>query len=638
MEELTIEPIKATTANEEQSNDAQMDSNVLSELDHIETTQNIEQTEEEHSDETENAGDSITQEDEKRFKLMSRENLLNELKKIIGENKIIEAKQLIALIRLNFINQSNVLKKELLNKFIESGGAKDDFNYEIDAIEQEFYDIHNAIKKEYQKIKDQQEQIKSDNLKKKQEVLNKLKELIESEESLKTTYDEFKNLQDKWKDIGQVPRQEINNLWQSYNFLVEKFFDKVKINRELRDLDMKKNLEAKIALCEKVEELLLEDSINKSFKLLQEYHDQWRETGPVSTDKKDELWERFKTASDKINAKRKKYYDDLQEAQEQHLLAKMALCEKIEELLNKECNTIKNYNETTKEIDEMLNLWKGIGKAAPTKNDEVWTRFKSSINDFFDKKKDFFKKLKDEQLENYNQKLNLCIEAEAIAEREDWKKATQELLKLQEEWKKIGPVSQKLSDKIWKRFRAACDKFFENKAAFFKNAKSDQTKNLEAKTTLLEEIENAEFGAEHTENLDKLKEFQRRWMEIGFVPMTEKERLQTAYRTAINALLDKLDILPEELRSNAFAGKLSSFANKIAETGNKLIDKEILNMKHKSSKIKEEILLLENNIHFISKSKNADILRQEVEHKIQSLKQEIALIDAKIKMAQKQQN
>ena len=280
-------------------------------------------------------------------------------------------------------------------------------------------------------------------------IIEELKNLVNSNETLKKTYDEFRALQDKWKEIGQVPMTEVSNLWNSYHFFVEKFYDKVKINRELRDLDLKKNLESKLELCAKAEELLTEKSLTKAFKLLQKYHDEWKEIGPVPQDKKEEIWERFKNTTDKINQIRRDHYSKIQEEQQANYNAKVAICEKIESLLAEPINSISAYQKKTDEVNKLFNEWKEIGSAQKKQNDEVWERFKSSMDTFFKNKKQHFSDMKSQQMENYNKKLQLCAEAEKLLESKEWNKDAERMRKLQEEWKSIGPVPKRHSEKLW---------------------------------------------------------------------------------------------------------------------------------------------------------------------------------------------
>jgi hypothetical protein len=484
---------------------------------------------------------------------------------------------------------------------------------------------------EKRRLREEEERLRQENLKLKLVALEDLRKLIDSEESLKTTYDEFKKLQEKWREIGAVPKNEVNNLWQNYHFLVEKFFDKVKINKDLRDLDLKKNLESKIELCEKAEELLLEPSINKSFKLLQEYHDKWKEIGPVPADKKDEIWERFKVASDAINQKRRELYETQQANAEQNYLAKQALFERVKDLLERPLESINQWNKANDEINEILNLWKKIGRAVATKNEEIWGDFKKLLNVFFERKRLYFSQVKDVQLENLNRKIELCIQAEALAVQEDFKNVTKEILALQNEWKTIGPTAKKHTDKIWKRFRAACDKFFEKKNSFYKESRGKENENLKLKEELINEVKSANFAdTEKAQQLQAIKDFQKRWMNIGHVPLKDKDKLYNEFRGAINTLMDSLNIMPGELRASEFARKFTNIQN--PEDANALSNKDVFSLQNKIAKMRDDILLWENNLGFFSKSKNADILKKEVEEKILRAKQELALLEAKMKI------
>ena len=370
----------------------------------------------------------------------TKEELAAMLEEIVQEPDVMKIKDQVTAIRVHFMK----LNKEDMDKefeaFLEDGGDKDTYQHVMDDAERRFnaaFGIFKANRAKQNELIDAQ---KAENLAQKNAILEELKQLIASEDTLKKTYDDFRALQEKWKTIGQVPATENANLWNTYHFLVEKFFDKVNINRELRDLDMKKNLDAKILLCEKAEELLDEKSMSKAFKALQKLHEEWKEIGPVPQDKKDEIWERFKSATDKINAIRREHYSKIQEEQNANLETKTALCEKAEELLNEEFNSISLWQKKSTELSELFKLWKTVGPAAKKQNEEIWTRFKGAMDAFFAKKKDFFANLKDKQTENLERKINLCIEAEALQDSTEWKKATDRFKKIQEEWKTIGPV------------------------------------------------------------------------------------------------------------------------------------------------------------------------------------------------------
>ncbi|MBO4488788.1 MAG: DUF349 domain-containing protein [Bacteroidales bacterium] len=468
------------------------------------------------------------------------------------------------------------------------------------------------------------------NLEAKNQILESLKNLIETESHLKTLNDKFKELQEQWKSIGPVPQTESSTLWQNYHFYVEKFFDILRINKEMRTLDLKKNLESKVELCEKAESLLLNDSINQSFRDLQALHEQWKEIGPVPEEKKEEIWERFKAASDQINQRRKDYYDKLFAEEQNNYNAKVVLCEQAEEIVAKNTESVKDYNEVSDKLTELLNMWKTLGPAPAKLNDEIWNRFKSTLDKFFGQKKEYFQQIKDSQMQNYNQKLNLAIQAEGIADRTDWKEATNDILKLQTEWKSIGATPRKYSDQIWKRFRAACDKFFEAKANYFNNIQDIEAENLKKKEELIQKILTHEFSDDRNANMEVIKQYQNEWLEIGFVPKKEKDRIYTEYRAALDQRFAELKISASDLKNNRFRNKIDNILNN--PNADRIIDKEKSFLKNKLQKLKEDIILWENNLGFFSNSKNAEIITAEFRKKIESAKEEIKDLEYKIRM------
>ncbi|MDD4214764.1 MAG: DUF349 domain-containing protein, partial [Bacteroidales bacterium] len=373
------------------------------------------------------------------FTELSREELVSKLEELVQSNEISKIKARVAGIKVVYLRRTKAEKQAAMDKYLADGGNKEDYIQPADTLEERFKNAFDIYKEKKVHDDARQERAKLENLEQKKQILEEIKQLISSEESLKKTYDEFKILQEKWKQIGQVPRNEIESLWNNYHYLVDKFFEKVKIGKELKDLDLKKNLEQKILLCEKVEELLFEKSITKSFKLLQKYHDEWKEIGPIPQDKKDEIWERFKTVSDKINQARREYYSKLQSEQEANLLAKTALCEKMEAINAGEIATGNDWKAKTAEVLEMQELWDSIGRTPAKFNDEIWERFRSAVNLFYNNKNEFFSQLKEQQITNYNLKLGLCVQAEAVVNNSNWKQSTAEILNLQQEWKKIGP-------------------------------------------------------------------------------------------------------------------------------------------------------------------------------------------------------
>lgn len=537
----------------------------------------------------------------------SKEELAAMLEEIVNEPDVAKIKDQVTAIRVRFMK----LNKEDLDKemeaFLEGGGDKESYQHELDEAEKRFNTAFGIFKANRAKQNELMDAQKVENLAQKKAILEELKQLIASEETLKKTYDDFRALQEKWKGIGQVPATENANLWNTYHFLVEKFFDKVNINRELRDLDMKKNLDAKIVLCERAEELLNEKSMAKAFKELQKLHEEWKEIGPVPQDKKDEIWERFKAATDKINAIRREHYAQIQEEQNANLVTKTALCEKAEELLAEELTSINAWQKKSNDFSELFKVWRTVGPAAKKQNEEIWARFKGSMDTFFAKKKEFFAGLKDRQSENLERKINLCIQAEGLQESTEWKKATEQFKKIQEEWKTIGPVPKRHADKIWKRFRAACDTFFNRKAEHFGGLKEEEAANLAAKQALIEEIKAYEIKPNRNENMDAIKAFQKRWIEIGHVPMKHKDSINSEYRQAVDALFDKMRINQLEVTTNE-----SNLANRI-------------------QKLRDEIAVLENNIGFFSNSKNSELMKAEYEKKINKAKTDLKVLEAKLK-------
>lgn len=563
---------------------------------------------------------------------LNKLQLVEMLEELVQDSDVQNIKNKVAAIRLHF----NKLNKEdmdnELEKFLQGGGEADSFQHVEDPVEQRFNAAFGIFKNNRAKQNEDLEKQKQDNLAKKQGILDELKEIIASEESLKKTYDDFRALQDRWKEIGPVPAADNANLWNNYHFLVEKFFDKVRIGRELRDLDMKKNLDAKIELCEKAEELLDEKSITKAFKALQKLHEDWKEIGPVPQDKKDEIWERFKAATDKINAIRREHYAKIEEEQTANLEAKKALCEKAEEIVGEDYPSVNAWQKKSTELSEIFGVWKTVGPAGKKENEEIWQRFRGAMDSFFAKKKAFFAGLKDRQTENLERKTQLCLEAEALMESTEWKNATEQMKKLQEEWKTIGPVPKRHTDKIWKRFRAACDTFFTRKNEHFSGRRTEEDANLAAKRALLDEIKAFELGTNRNENMDAIKAFQKRWIEIGYVPMKHKDAINKEYRELIDGLFDTMRKNQNEASTNEFREMMESWkddpnaGDRVRREGNKL--------QTRIQKLRDEIAVLENNIGFFAKSKNAELMRAEYEKKINKAKEDLKVLEEKLKIAE----
>ncbi len=571
---------------------------------------------------------------------------VDELEKLVVERNFNIIKQRVGVIRakaLEFLRESRrarLAEFEAAKAAAEAAAAElpegqeapamPEFNNEPDELEKRFNTAFQTFKDNKAAFIEELEQQKTKNLELKNNIIEGLKRLLETESNLKVLNDQVKEFQEQWKAVGPVPQAESTNLWQNYHFYIEKFFDIVRMNREMRMLDYKKNLESKLQICEKAESLLLNDSINQSFNELQELHRQWKEIGPVPDDKKEEIWERFKTASDQINQRRREHYDKLFAEEQNNYNAKVVLCEQAEELVAKPVEQVSEYNEISDKLNELFSLWKTLGPAPAKLNDEIWMRFKSNLDKFFQQKKEYFQQIKDTQMQNYNQKLNLAIQAEGIADRTDWKQATDEILALQTEWKSIGATPRKYSDQVWKRFRAACDKFFEAKAKFFNTVQGEESENLQKKEELIQKILGYEFGEDRNANLDAMKAFQKEWLEIGFVPRADKDRIYTEYRNAINKRFAELKVSADDMRQNRYQSRINDIMRN--PNADKLIDKEKNFLTTKLARLKDDIVLWENNLGFFSNSKNAEILTAEFRKKIESAKKEVADLEYKIKM------
>ena len=556
----------------------------------------------------------------------SQVELINAFRDILDNQSelSLHVKDEIEVIKAVFYKNLNESIEAAKDEFIEKGGVKEEFVAEQDPYENDIKDLlkrYRQIRIEFNK---KLEAEKEDNLKLKYEVIENIKALINNEESINKTFNEFRDLQRQWRDIGLVPQSKMKNLWDTYHFHVENFYNYIKINKELRDLDLKKNLETKIRLCERAEELLVEPSIIKAFNTLQKYHERWREIGPVPIENKDDIWERFKTATAKINKKHQEFFEERKVDQKKNLEAKTALCEKVEEILTQDIGTHKEWDEKSRELIELQKVWRTIGFAPRKDNNKIYERFRTSCDKFFDAKREFYSKNKELQQNNLQLKIDMCVEAEALKDSDDWKKTSQDLIKLQRKWKEVGPVPRKNSDIVWKRFRAACDYFFEKKSEHFSSMDSEQVENLKLKEDLVSEVENFKPLENVEENLKILRGFQRRWTEIGHVPFKKKDDVQNKYREAINKLFDELNLDEEKRNLLKFRTKMNTFSE--SNRGQNKMRMEREKYMSKLKQLESDLVLLDNNIGFFAKSKNAESLIADVK-KIEFIKEKIRVID-----------
>lgn len=505
-----------------------------------------------------------------------------------------------------------------------------------------FAELERGFKELYQSYKTTRtsfiqniEKQKDENLRIKLEIIDELKALLEKQEDLNHTFPTFRELQNKWKATGPVPQAANKDVWESYQFSIEKFYDFVKINNELRDLDLKKNLEIKNDLCLKAEELINENNVVDAFRKLQKLHEEWRELGPVPKELREEIWERFKKATSSINKRQQEFFERLKEDQRHNLELKDAICEKAEAIAALENIDGKDWNNLSKQIENLQAEWKNIGFASRKENQKIYDRFRAACDKFYNSKRDYYSGFKVQMQDNLDKKLTLCEQAEALKSSTDWKKTTDQLINLQKKWKEIGPVARKQSDAVWKRFRAACDEFFENKSKHFSSVDESYEENLKKKLDLIQEINDYKPDSKTAENIEALKDFQARWSELGFVPIKEKERVQAAYRHAIDSKF-------ADIRSSDSDHKIDRYKKHIKELqssgrGDRGIRSERDKLVQKFRLMENDIAVWENNMGFFAKSKNAEALLLELDKKIARAKEELAQIEEKIKVIDNQQ-
>lgn len=559
----------------------------------------------------------------------SKEELVELFGTMLREQPVQSLRRDVEALKIAFYRLRRAELEAARRKFVEEGGAEEDFAPGVDASEVRFKELF----KEYRRLRDEfmanLEAEKEANLKVKTAIIEELKELVGSDETLTHTFTKFRELQQRWKETGIVPQQHVKDLWETYNLHVENFYNFIKINKELRDLDLKKNFEQKSSLCEQAEALLLEPSVVEAFHKLQKLHDEWRETGPVANEYKEALWERFKAASSRINKLHQEYFEALKAEQVKNLELKSELCAAAEELAVQPMTTRREWNRANDRLLEIQKTWKTIGFAPKKDNNRIYERFRKACDKFFETKRRFYADVKAEMEHNLQLKNELCEAAESLAASEEWKKTTDELIALQARWKQIGAVSRRHSDAVWKRFRAACDRFFERKAAHFASVDGEYEENLKKKQALLDEMAAADV---RTGGYEVIREFQRRWGEIGFVPIRQKDSIQKRYKAAVDALFDTLRGSERDRSMNRFREKVSAMKG----AGERRMRSERERLYNKVRQLEQEIALLENNIGFFARSKNAEGLIADVRAKIERAREEMAATVEKVKLLDRQ--
>jgi hypothetical protein len=482
----------------------------------------------------------------------------------------------------------------------------------LNPVEQAFKSVYEAYKKERAAYTAQVEAEREKNLEKKEAVIAELKALIENQENVGAAFPEFRKLQDRWREIGQVPAKNYEDINKTYQHCVELFYDMVNVNRELRDLDFQKNLEAKQQFCEMAEKLSENENIIEAFKELQKLHEQWKEFGPVAKQYRDEIWDRFKAATAVVNKKYQAYFEGLKSQQEQNLVQKSALCEQVEAIAEKEITSSNEWNSLSKEIEDIQKVWKTIGFASKKDNQKIYDRFRAACDKFYERKRVFYNDYKDNMNTNLEKKVALCEAAEQLKTSTEWKKSTDQFINLQKQWKEIGAVPRKKSEVLWKRFRAACDEFFAERD---KNAKpeNDFYGNLKAKNRLIEEIKAYELVEDENENMEAMTSFMQRWQAIGFVPFKEKEKVAQAYKEALST---KFPDMSTRSRKAKLAKSPKSERERLVQKYNKL---------------EQDIVTYENNIGFFAMSKNSEPLIKQMQDRIAQAKEELKTLEAQIR-------
>ena len=552
----------------------------------------------------------------------TNEGIIERLK-ILAENAEQSEKAELDVLKQVFYKRLKEEKAQAYAEFIKNSGAEETFQPEADPLEEEFKRIMGIIKEQRNKLLIAVEKQKELNLEKKKVIIERIKQYLTSPEDANKAYETVRSLQNEWKEIKPIPASAANEIWKSYQLVVEQFYDLLKTNNALRDYDYKKNLEAKTKLCEEAEALQDNPDIIRASRILQELHQEFREIGPVAKELREDLWNRFKTASSAINKRHAQYFDQLKEKEEENLQKKTEICEKIETIETANLKNFSAWDDISKKIIELQAEWKTIGRATKKMNNKIYERYRAACDNFFNKKADFFKAQRKTFSENVAKKVELCEQAEALKDSTDWNKTTDALIALQKAWKEIGPVAHKNSVALWERFNAACNAFFDQKKKTLGDQKKEQQGNLSAKNEIIEKLkELVETGGEAI--AEKVKELQTEWNNIGHVPFKNKDKVYKAYKEVCDELYSKFNLRQPRQGNNA-----SRSTDKVVE-GNSLF--RLYEAK------KAELTTYETNFSFLSaNSKKGNALIDSMQKKIDSLKTEVEDILQKIKDEQQAQ-
>ena len=559
---------------------------------------------------------------------LTKEEILAKLKEVVADVENV-AKPEIDGLKQSFYKLHNAEQDAARKLFIENGGAAENFVPQTDCVEEEFKNIMSVIKEKRSALTAELEKQKEMNLQVKLSIIEELKELVESPDDANKSYTEFKKLQQQWNEVKLVPQAKVNELWKNYQLYVEKFYDLLKLNNEFREYDFKKNLEIKTHLCEAAEKLADEADVVSAFHQLQKLHQEFRDTGPVAKELRDEIWARFKAASTTVNRRHQQHFEALKEVEQHNLDQKTVICEIIEAIDYKELTNFASWESKTQEVIALQNKWKTIGFAPQKMNVKIFERFRKACDEFFRKKGEFFKTLKEGMNENLEKKRALCEKAEALKDSTDWKATADELTKLQKEWKTIGPVAKKYSDAVWKRFISACDYFFEQKNKATSSQRSVEQENLEKKKNIIEKLNAIDDQMDTEEATQLVRDLMKEWNGIGHVPFKEKDRIYKQYHSQVDKLFERFNISASNKKLSNFKSTISS----IQEGSPQALYREREKLVRAFDNMKNELQTYENNLGFLTtSSKKGNSLLTEINRKVEKLKADIELVKEKIKV------
>lgn len=559
---------------------------------------------------------------------LTKEEILAKLKEVVADVENV-AKPEIDGLKQSFYKLHNAEQDAVRKLFIENGGAAENFVPQTDCVEEEFKNIMSVIKEKRSALTAELEKQKEMNLQVKLSIIEELKELVESPDDANKSYTEFKKLQQQWNEVKLVPQAKVNELWKNYQLYVEKFYDLLKLNNEFREYDFKKNLEIKTHLCEAAEKLADEADVVSAFHQLQKLHQEFRDTGPVAKELRDEIWARFKAASTTVNRRHQQHFEALKEVEQHNLDQKTVICEIIEAIDYKELTNFASWESKTQEVIALQNKWKTIGFAPQKMNVKIFERFRKACDEFFRKKGEFFKSLKEGMNENLEKKRALCEKAEALKDSTDWKATADELTKLQKEWKTIGPVAKKYSDAVWKRFISACDYFFEQKNKATSSQRSVEQENLEQKKAIIEKLNAIDDQMDTEEATQLVRDLMKEWNGIGHVPFKEKDRIYKQYHSQVDKLFEHFNISVSNKKLSNFKSTISS----IQEGSPQALYREREKLVRAFDNMKNELQTYENNLGFLTtSSKKGNSLLTEINRKVEKLKADIELVKEKIKV------